>query len=40
MVDGETWEEGQDVVVEMAYEALPAIPEVDAGQGDAREAGR
>ena len=31
MVGGETWKEGQDVVVEMTYEALPAIPEVDAG---------
>ena len=30
MVGGETWSEGQDVVVEMQYEALPAIPEVDA----------
>ncbi|MDZ4095513.1 MAG: trigger factor, partial [Paracoccaceae bacterium] len=32
MVGGETWAEGQDVVVEMAYEALPEIPELDAGQ--------
>jgi trigger factor len=31
MVGGETWAEGQDVVVEMAYEALPPIPEFDAG---------
>ncbi|MGA0539285.1 trigger factor [Neotabrizicola sp. VNH66] len=31
MVGGETWAEGQDVVVEMAYEALPEIPEIDAG---------
>lgn len=30
MVDGETWKEGQDVVVEMTYECLPPIPEVDA----------
>lgn len=30
MVGGETWSEGQDVVVEMTYEALPAIPDVDA----------
>jgi trigger factor len=29
MVDGETWSEGQDVVVEMSYEALPPIPELD-----------
>ncbi|WP_136635746.1 trigger factor [Pseudooceanicola onchidii] len=29
MVDGETWKEGDDVVVTVAYEALPAIPEVD-----------
>lgn len=32
MVDGETWKEGQDVVVEMSYEALPPIPDVDAGK--------
>ena len=32
MVGGETWKEGQDVVVEMAYEALPPIPELDAGK--------
>ncbi|WP_426033529.1 trigger factor [Cypionkella sp. TWP1-2-1b2] len=32
MVGGETWKEGQDVVVEMAYEALPPIPELDASQ--------
>ena len=31
MVGGEAWKEGLDVVVEMTYEALPAIPEVDAG---------
>lgn len=30
MVGGETWAEGQDVVVEMSYEALPPIPELDA----------
>lgn len=29
MQNGETWAEGQDVVVEMTYEALPAIPEID-----------
>jgi trigger factor len=29
MVDGETWSEGDDVVVTMSYEALPEIPEVD-----------
>ncbi len=32
MVDGENWKEGQDVVVDMAYEALPAIPDVDASK--------
>ena len=32
MVGGETWKEGQDVVVEMSYEALPPIPEVDASK--------
>lgn len=32
MVGGENWQEGQDVVVEMTYEALPEIPEVDAAQ--------
>ncbi len=30
MVSGETWKEGQDVIVEMSYEALPPIPEVNA----------
>ncbi|SNX67514.1 trigger factor [Cereibacter ovatus] len=30
MVDGETWKEGSDVVVEMSYEALPEIPEIDS----------
>ncbi len=29
MKNGETWKEGQDVVVEMTYEALPEIPDVD-----------
>ncbi len=28
MKDGETWKQGDDVVVEMTYETLPAIPEV------------
>lgn len=32
MVDGEEWKEGQDVVVEMTYEALPEIPDVDASK--------
>jgi trigger factor len=32
MVDGETWAEGQDVVVAMSYDCLPPIPEVDAAQ--------
>jgi trigger factor len=32
MKDGEEWKEGQDVVVEMTYEALPEIPEVDAAK--------
>lgn len=30
MQNGETWEQGQDVVIDMSYEALPEIPEVDA----------
>jgi len=30
MVAGEEWKEGQDVVVEMAYETLPSIPDLDA----------
>ena len=30
MVGGDSWSEGQDVVVEMAYEALPEIPALDA----------
>jgi trigger factor len=29
MKDGENWKEGDDVEVEMSYEALPAIPDVD-----------
>lgn len=29
MKDGDKWQKGQDVVVEMSYETLPAIPEVD-----------
>ncbi len=32
MVGGETWKEGQDVVVELTYEALPAIPDVDSAK--------
>ena len=32
MVGGESWKEGQDVVVEMTYDALPPIPEIDAGK--------
>ena len=32
MVGGDTWKEGQDVVVEMTYEALPPIPELDASK--------
>ncbi len=32
MVNGESWSEGQDVVVQMSYEALPPIPDVDAGK--------
>jgi trigger factor len=32
MVNGESWAEGQDVVVEMTYEALPPIPDVDAAK--------
>ncbi len=30
MVGGDDWKEGQDVVVEMSYEALPPIPVFDA----------
>ena len=29
MQDGENWKEGDDVVVNVSYEVLPAIPEVD-----------
>ena len=29
MEGGETWKEGDDVVVNVSYEILPAIPEVD-----------
>ena len=32
MVGGENWKEGSDVVVEMTYDALPPIPDVDAGK--------
>jgi trigger factor len=32
MQGGEQWKEGQDVVVEMTYDTLPPIPEVDAGK--------
>ncbi|MCY1125454.1 trigger factor [Frigidibacter sp. RF13] len=32
MKNGETWKEGQDVVVEMTYEALPEIPDVDVSK--------
>jgi trigger factor len=32
MVGGEAWKEGQDVVVEMSYDALPPIPDVDAAK--------
>ncbi|WP_434621846.1 trigger factor [Tabrizicola sp. M-4] len=32
MVDGETWAEGKDVVVEMTYEALPPIPDLDSSK--------
>ncbi|MGC1486664.1 MAG: trigger factor family protein, partial [Albidovulum sp.] len=31
MQNGETWKEGSDVVVEMSYEALPEIPDLDTG---------
>jgi trigger factor len=30
MVGGESWKEGHDVVVEMSYENLPPIPDLDA----------
>ncbi|WP_137701952.1 trigger factor [Marimonas lutisalis] len=29
MVDGENWKQGDDVTLEMSYEALPEIPEVE-----------
>lgn len=29
MADGENWKEGDDVIVNISYEALPEIPEVD-----------
>ena len=32
MVGGDAWKEGQDVVVDMTYEALPPIPEIDASK--------
>jgi trigger factor len=32
MQGGETWKEGQDVVVEMTYEALPPIPDFDSSK--------
>ncbi len=32
MQNGETWAEGQDVVVDMTYECLPPIPELDASK--------
>lgn len=32
ILGGEQWKEGQDIVVEMTYEALPPIPDVDAGK--------
>lgn len=32
MVGGDAWKEGQDVVVEMTYECLPPIPELDASK--------
>ena len=32
MLGGETWKEGKDVVVELSYEALPPIPELDASK--------
>jgi len=32
MVGGDSWTEGRDVVVEMRYDMLPPIPEIDAGQ--------
>ena len=32
MQGGESWAEGQDVVVEMSYDCLPPIPELDASK--------
>ncbi|OYX24753.1 MAG: trigger factor [Rhodobacterales bacterium 32-66-7] len=32
MQGGDTWKEGQDVVVEMVYDLLPPIPEIDASK--------
>ncbi|MBN2630724.1 MAG: trigger factor [Rhodobacteraceae bacterium] len=32
MKGGETWAEGQDVVVEMTYDCLPPIPDLDSSQ--------
>jgi len=32
MVGGEEWKEGSDVVVDMSYEALPEIPELDTSK--------
>ena len=32
MTGGEDWKEGQDVVVEMTYDKLPPIPDVDASK--------
>ncbi len=32
MVGGDTWAEGQDVVVEMTYDKLPPIPDLDASK--------
>jgi len=31
MQNGESWKEGDDVVVDMSYEALPELPDVDLG---------
>jgi trigger factor len=32
MTNGEGWKEGTDVIFEMSYEALPAIPDLDLGK--------
>ncbi len=32
MQNGESWKEGQDVVVDMSYECLPPIPELDSSK--------